>query len=264
MRRGLSSPYLPAGPRSLMLGLLGLPDTRGRKPRRVSVRNTLWDYSLAREGRGVRQVQNIFVRLIDSATKQAIMYEGQDKNPEMCRVLLTHEVMCSRCCDKKSCGNRNETPSDPVIIDRNGRKEEVSRGTPAEIVFRRTSCAQRCSTQDFDTFYEAFTLLEKASSTTLEGYFVGVADSLAPLGCPSARLKEVLPSSLQPLSPPHPTPLPPAPTLLLLPLLHLLPTSPQPPPPPPPPPFPFARSLTPSAFRPSDDDDHERRRIRRI
>ncbi|NXG39485.1 COE1 factor, partial [Dromaius novaehollandiae] len=24
----------------------------------------------------------------------------------------------SRCCDKKSCGNRNETPSDPVIIDR--------------------------------------------------------------------------------------------------------------------------------------------------
>jgi len=25
---------------------------------------------------------------------------------------------CSRCCDKKSCGNRNETPSDPVVIDR--------------------------------------------------------------------------------------------------------------------------------------------------
>uniref|UniRef100_A0A3Q2QM02 EBF transcription factor 1 n=1 Tax=Fundulus heteroclitus TaxID=8078 RepID=A0A3Q2QM02_FUNHE len=47
-----------------------------------------------------------------------IVYEGQDKNPEMCRVLLTHEIMCSRCCDKKSCGNRNETPSDPVIIDR--------------------------------------------------------------------------------------------------------------------------------------------------
>lgn len=67
---------------------------------------------------GVRQEQDLFVRLIDSQTKQAIMYEGQDKNPEMCRVLLTHEVMCSRCCDKKSCGNRNETPSDPVIIDR--------------------------------------------------------------------------------------------------------------------------------------------------
>ncbi|XP_025828869.1 transcription factor collier isoform X1 [Agrilus planipennis] len=67
---------------------------------------------------GVRQEQDIYVRLIDSVTKQAIIYEGQDKNPEMCRVLLTHEVMCSRCCDKKSCGNRNETPSDPVIIDR--------------------------------------------------------------------------------------------------------------------------------------------------
>ncbi|XP_055920298.1 transcription factor collier isoform X5 [Eupeodes corollae] len=67
---------------------------------------------------GARQEQDIFVRLIDSVTKQAIVYEGQDKNPEMCRVLLTHEVMCSRCCDKKSCGNRNETPSDPVIIDR--------------------------------------------------------------------------------------------------------------------------------------------------
>ncbi|KAL7735740.1 hypothetical protein ACLKA6_019995 [Drosophila palustris] len=67
---------------------------------------------------GARQEQDIFVRLIDSVTKAAIIYEGQDKNPEMCRVLLTHEVMCSRCCDKKSCGNRNETPSDPVIIDR--------------------------------------------------------------------------------------------------------------------------------------------------
>lgn len=28
------------------------------------------------------------------------------------------QFSCSRCCDKKSCGNRNETPSDPVIIDR--------------------------------------------------------------------------------------------------------------------------------------------------
>uniref|UniRef100_A0A8D3DCX0 Transcription factor COE1 n=1 Tax=Scophthalmus maximus TaxID=52904 RepID=A0A8D3DCX0_SCOMX len=67
---------------------------------------------------GVRTEQDLYIRLIDSMTKQAIIYEGQDKNPEMCRVLLTHEIMCSRCCDKKSCGNRNETPSDPVIIDR--------------------------------------------------------------------------------------------------------------------------------------------------
>ncbi|XP_053921690.1 transcription factor COE4 isoform X2 [Cuculus canorus] len=67
---------------------------------------------------GLRTQQDLFVRLVDSVSKQAIVYEGQDKNPEMCRVLLTHEIMCSRCCDKKSCGNRNETPSDPVIIDR--------------------------------------------------------------------------------------------------------------------------------------------------
>ncbi|XP_064422795.1 transcription factor COE1-A isoform X5 [Latimeria chalumnae] len=66
---------------------------------------------------GIRTEQDFYVRLIDSMTKQPIIYEGQDKNPEMCRVLLTHEIMCSRCCDKKSCGNRNETPSDPVIID---------------------------------------------------------------------------------------------------------------------------------------------------
>lgn len=67
---------------------------------------------------GLRQDEDLYVRLIDSVSKQAIVYEGQDKNPEMRRVLLTHEIMCSRCCDKKSCGNRNETPSDPVIIDR--------------------------------------------------------------------------------------------------------------------------------------------------
>nr|XP_023008417.1 transcription factor COE3 isoform X4 [Maylandia zebra] len=63
----------------------------------------------ARRGAVLHQHRGSFV---------AIIYEGQDKNPEMCRVLLTHEIMCSRCCDKKSCGNRNETPSDPVIIDR--------------------------------------------------------------------------------------------------------------------------------------------------
>ncbi|VDP26810.1 unnamed protein product [Schistosoma mattheei] len=67
---------------------------------------------------GVQQDQDLYIRLVDSSTKQPIAYEGQDKNPEMCRVLLTHEVMCSRCCERKSCGNRNETPSDPVILDR--------------------------------------------------------------------------------------------------------------------------------------------------
>uniref|UniRef100_A0A1I8B5N5 IPT/TIG domain-containing protein n=1 Tax=Meloidogyne hapla TaxID=6305 RepID=A0A1I8B5N5_MELHA len=71
--------------------------------------------------KGIRTEQDLYVRLVDSQTKQAIAYEGQDKNPEMCRVLLTHEVMCSRCCEKKSCGNRNETPSDPVMLSMSPR-----------------------------------------------------------------------------------------------------------------------------------------------
>ncbi|KAI4540017.1 hypothetical protein MG293_010412 [Ovis ammon polii] len=66
---------------------------------------------------GVRTEQDLYVCLIDSMTKQAIVYEGQDKNLEMWHVLLTHEIMCSQCWNK-SCGNRNETPSDPVITDR--------------------------------------------------------------------------------------------------------------------------------------------------
>lgn len=67
---------------------------------------------------GIRTEQELYVRLVDAVTNLPIIYEGQDKNPEMQRVLLTHEIMCSRCCEKKSCGNRNETPSDPVIMDR--------------------------------------------------------------------------------------------------------------------------------------------------
>ena len=107
---------------------------------------------------GARHEQDIFIRMIDSVTKQVrvsrahlahnfsleqelqssftfkpIIYEGQDKNPEMCRVLLTHEVMCSRCCDKKSCGNRNETPSDPVIIDRSVLPPSLSTEKEVEV-----------------------------------------------------------------------------------------------------------------------------------
>ncbi|KAG8134153.1 hypothetical protein E2320_007288, partial [Naja naja] len=69
-----------------------------------------------RHGQPVEIERTSFIDFVEK--DRAIIYEGQDKNPEMCRVLLTHEIMCSRCCDKKSCGNRNETPSDPVIIDR--------------------------------------------------------------------------------------------------------------------------------------------------
>ena len=37
-----------------------------------------------------------------------------------CQVLKTDcNIICnSRCSEKKSCGNRNETPSDPVIVDK--------------------------------------------------------------------------------------------------------------------------------------------------
>ncbi|XP_076799673.1 transcription factor COE1-like [Clavelina lepadiformis] len=67
---------------------------------------------------GVRMEQSIYIRLVDASNEKAIPYEGQDKNPEMQRVLLTHEILCSRCCDKKSCGNRNKFPSDPFIFER--------------------------------------------------------------------------------------------------------------------------------------------------
>ncbi|XP_001634762.2 transcription factor COE3 [Nematostella vectensis] len=87
-------------------------------PEDKNVRNGVLYRVLLLYSNGIRTEQDIFVRLIDAATKQIVPYEGQDKNPEMRRVLLTHEVMCSRCCEKKSCGNKNETPSDPVVVDR--------------------------------------------------------------------------------------------------------------------------------------------------
>lgn len=39
-------------------------------------------------------------------------------SPQLPSRRLLSPAVPSRCCDKKSCGNRNETPSDPVIIDR--------------------------------------------------------------------------------------------------------------------------------------------------
>uniref|UniRef100_A0A3Q0SZG7 IPT/TIG domain-containing protein n=1 Tax=Amphilophus citrinellus TaxID=61819 RepID=A0A3Q0SZG7_AMPCI len=61
---------------------------------------------------GIRTEQDLYVRLIDSMTKQRCIFTPTGKKGSC--VISFH----SRCCDKKSCGNRNETPSDPVIIDR--------------------------------------------------------------------------------------------------------------------------------------------------
>ncbi|KAI4542350.1 hypothetical protein MG293_007729 [Ovis ammon polii] len=109
---------------------------------------------------GVRTEQDLYVRLIDSVTKQPIAYEGQNKNPEMCRVLLTHEVMCSRCCEKKSCGNRNETPSDPVIIDRHSPKPSSSMSS--------------------DWFEHSNILIQVVLSTTVnvDGHVLAVSDNM--------------------------------------------------------------------------------------
>ena len=46
---------------------------------------------------------------------QIVPFQGQDRNPSMTRVLLTHESICSRCAASKSCGNKNDTPANPVI-----------------------------------------------------------------------------------------------------------------------------------------------------
>ena len=55
----------------------------------------------------------------------------------------------SRCCDKKSCGNRNETPSDPVIIDRWVAILIVLVAPPSGLApfsLTRRRCRRRCAT----------------------------------------------------------------------------------------------------------------------
>ncbi|XP_011408942.1 PREDICTED: transcription factor COE2-like [Amphimedon queenslandica] len=66
---------------------------------------------------GTQKEEELCVRLIDSNTKQLVPYEGTNKNPDFRRVLLTHELICSRCLERRSCGNKNDTPSDPIILD---------------------------------------------------------------------------------------------------------------------------------------------------
>ncbi|XP_035213274.1 transcription factor coe2-A-like [Stegodyphus dumicola] len=87
-------------------------------PEELKLKNGIKYGGTFRYANGMRQPDSFVVRLVDSASGQPVPYEGQDGDPKMQMVLLTHEVTCARCSQKKSCGNKNETPSDPVICNK--------------------------------------------------------------------------------------------------------------------------------------------------
>uniref|UniRef100_A0A8B9QBF9 EBF transcription factor 2 n=1 Tax=Apteryx owenii TaxID=8824 RepID=A0A8B9QBF9_APTOW len=112
---------------------------------------------------GVRTEQDLYVRLIDSVTKQPITYEGQNKNPEMCRVLLTHEVMCSRCCEKKSCANPNCCVVLSTTVNVDGHVLAVSDNMFVHNNSKHGRRARRLDPSEGGIFYSK--LLENAIST---------------------------------------------------------------------------------------------------
>uniref|UniRef100_A0A5F9DTV8 Transcription factor COE1 n=1 Tax=Oryctolagus cuniculus TaxID=9986 RepID=A0A5F9DTV8_RABIT len=57
---------------------------------------------------------SLIVRIQTKQNKK--LQAGHKRRPRVLK--RCSQLFRSRCCDKKSCGNRNETPSDPVIIDR--------------------------------------------------------------------------------------------------------------------------------------------------
>jgi len=70
-----------------------------------------------------RVQQKIIVRLLDSKTKDLVKFDGKRTDPEeLKRVLVTHRVICSRCGDGKICGNENETPTDPILLNEHEMK----------------------------------------------------------------------------------------------------------------------------------------------
>uniref|UniRef100_A0A9L0JJ78 EBF transcription factor 2 n=1 Tax=Equus asinus TaxID=9793 RepID=A0A9L0JJ78_EQUAS len=82
---------------------------------------------------GVRTEQDLYVRLIDSVTKQPIAYEGQNKNPEMCRVLLTHEVMCRSLWSRvRSSAGRADSPR-PSLASGLSLNRSPTRGRPCSV-----------------------------------------------------------------------------------------------------------------------------------
>jgi len=68
----------------------------------------------------IRVKQRLLVRLVDSVTKELVRYDTNSRNTQssdLQRVLVTHRAICSRCSEGKVCGHKNETPSNPIIIN---------------------------------------------------------------------------------------------------------------------------------------------------
>ena len=66
-----------------------------------------------------RVQQRLLVRLVDSVTKELVKYDtstSKIESPELQRVLVTHNAICSRCLESKTCGHKIETPSNPIIV----------------------------------------------------------------------------------------------------------------------------------------------------
>ncbi|KAL5261990.1 hypothetical protein ACHWQZ_G007633 [Mnemiopsis leidyi] len=95
-----------------------IENNKGTKVLRNGVRYKL--NVVTQDGKEVEDFIHVIV--VDSDSNEIVPFQGQDRNPSMTRVLLTHESICSRCAAKKSCGNKNDTPADPVIQDQTGLK----------------------------------------------------------------------------------------------------------------------------------------------
>ena len=74
-----------------------------------------------RFGDGIRSEQDIFVKMVNSASEELIRFEPSSNasrlSPELQKVLVVHKTICSRCNEGKTCGSEIENPSDPVIND---------------------------------------------------------------------------------------------------------------------------------------------------
>ncbi|XP_004345219.2 transcription factor unc-3 [Capsaspora owczarzaki ATCC 30864] len=60
---------------------------------------------------------SLYLYVVESSTLCLVPYEGTDKFDSARRVLTTHEMTCVRCLEGKACGNRQDTPQDPTILN---------------------------------------------------------------------------------------------------------------------------------------------------